>query len=53
MRSFGLKKGDEVISVSNTAVPTISSIVAANGTPRFVDIDPSTYLMDVNKLEKV
>ena len=52
MRSFGLKKGDEVISVSNTAVPTISSIVAANGTPRFVDIDPNSYLMDVNKLEK-
>ncbi len=52
MRSFGLKKGDEVISVSNTAVPTISSIVAANGTPRFVDIDPNSYLMDVNQLEK-
>lgn len=52
MRSFGIKKGDEVISVSNTAVPTISSIVAANGSPVFVDIDPNTFLMDINKLEK-
>ena len=47
----GLQPGDEVITVSNTAVPTVSAIVAAGGVPRFVDIDPATYLMDVSALE--
>jgi len=50
--ALGLKKGDEVITVSNTAVPTVSAIVSAGGVPRFVDIDPETYLMDVSKLEQ-
>jgi aminotransferase EvaB len=47
----GVAAGDEVITVSNTAVPTVSAIVAAGCVPRFVDIDPATYLMDVDKLE--
>jgi len=47
----GIKAGDEVVTVSNTAVPTVSAIVAAGCRPRFVDIDPATYLMDVDKLE--
>lgn len=47
----GVTAGDEVITVSNTAVPTVSAIVAAGCLPRFVDIDPATYLMDVDKLE--
>ncbi len=47
----GIAPGDEVITVSNTAVPTVSAIVSAGGTPRFVDIDPATYLMDAAGLE--
>lgn len=47
----GVKQGDEVVTVSNTAVPTVSAIVNAGGTPRFVDIDPATLLMDTDKLE--
>ncbi|MHC1791704.1 DegT/DnrJ/EryC1/StrS family aminotransferase [Solidesulfovibrio sp.] len=47
----GVAAGDEVITVSNTAVPTVSAIVAAGCVPRFVDIDPATYLMDVDRLE--
>ncbi|WP_300154666.1 DegT/DnrJ/EryC1/StrS family aminotransferase [Solidesulfovibrio sp.] len=47
----GIAPGDEVITVSNTAVPTVSAIVSAGGTPRFVDIDPATYLMDAARLE--
>ena len=44
-----LKKGDEVITASNTAIPTISAIINAGGKPRFVDIDEN-YLIDVKKI---
>ncbi|MBW2292616.1 MAG: DegT/DnrJ/EryC1/StrS family aminotransferase [Deltaproteobacteria bacterium] len=49
--SLGIGEGDEVITVSNTAVPTVSAIVSTGATPRFVDIDPDTYLMDCSKVE--
>lgn len=51
LKALGIGAGDEVITVSNTAVPTVAAIVAAGGTPRFVDIEPKTYLMNVNQLE--
>lgn len=51
LRALGIQAGDEVITTSNTAIPTVSAIVSANGTPRFVDIEPDTYLMDVAQLE--
>jgi aminotransferase EvaB len=50
LRALGLRCGDEVITVANTAVPTVSAIVSAGGVPRFVDIRPGTYLMDVDRL---
>lgn len=50
LRALDIRPGDEVITTSNTAIPTVSAIVAAGGTPRFVDIDPDTYLMDVAQL---
>lgn len=49
--ALGLAPGDEVVTVANTAVPTVSAIVSAGGLPRFVDIDPATYLMDTARLE--
>ncbi|WP_321401364.1 DegT/DnrJ/EryC1/StrS family aminotransferase [Maridesulfovibrio sp.] len=51
LRALGIGEGDEVITVSNTAVPTVSAIVSAGAIPRFVDIDPQTYLMDTDQLE--
>ncbi|MBN1811731.1 MAG: DegT/DnrJ/EryC1/StrS family aminotransferase [Anaerolineae bacterium] len=51
LRAIGIRPGDEVITVANTAVPTVSAIVTAGGVPRFVDIDPATYLMDTARLE--
>jgi len=51
--SLGIGKGDEVITVSNTAIPTVSAIVTVGATPVFVDINPKTYLMDVNNIESV
>ena len=53
MKSLGIGEGDEVITVSNTAVPTVSAIVATGATTVFVDIDPITYLMDVTKIRNV
>ena len=43
--------GDEVIVVAHTAVPTINAISMTGATPVFVDIDPITYVMDVNQVE--
>jgi aminotransferase EvaB len=40
-----------VITVSNTAVPTVSAIVTMGAIPRFVDIEAGTYLMDTAQLE--
>ena len=51
LKALGVGPGDEVITVANTAVPTVSAIVSAGGFPRYVDIDPDTYLMDVAQLE--
>lgn len=42
----GVEYGDYVITVPNTAVPTISAISLAGATPVFVDIDPRNYGMD-------
>ncbi len=52
LKALGIGRGDEVITVPNTAVPTVSAIRAAGATPRFVDIDPATYLLDVRQLER-
>jgi dTDP-3-amino-2,3,6-trideoxy-4-keto-D-glucose/dTDP-3-amino-3,4,6-trideoxy-alpha-D-glucose/dTDP-2,6-dideoxy-D-kanosamine transaminase len=51
LKALGVGQGDEVITVSNTAVPTVCAIVSAGATPVFVDIDPMTYLMDTSRLE--
>jgi dTDP-3-amino-2,3,6-trideoxy-4-keto-D-glucose/dTDP-3-amino-3,4,6-trideoxy-alpha-D-glucose/dTDP-2,6-dideoxy-D-kanosamine transaminase len=53
LKALDVGKDDEVITVANTAVPTVAAIVSTGATPRFVDIDPATYLMDVDQLEAV
>lgn len=50
LRALGVGPGDEVITVSNTAVPTVAAIVSTGATPRFVDIEPDHYLMDPDRL---
>jgi dTDP-4-amino-4,6-dideoxygalactose transaminase len=42
----GIGRGDEVITVAHTAVPTINAISLRGAKPVFVDIDPTTYTMD-------
>jgi aminotransferase EvaB len=51
LRALNLGPGDEVITTSNTAIPTVSAIVTAGATPRFVDVEADTCLMDVSQLE--
>jgi dTDP-3-amino-2,3,6-trideoxy-4-keto-D-glucose/dTDP-3-amino-3,4,6-trideoxy-alpha-D-glucose/dTDP-2,6-dideoxy-D-kanosamine transaminase len=46
LRAIGVRPGDEVITVANTAAPTVVAIDAVGARARFVDIDPHTYLMD-------
>jgi dTDP-4-amino-4,6-dideoxygalactose transaminase len=52
LRAIGISPGDEVITVPNTAVPTVVAIVEANAKPVLVDVDPNTHNMDPSKLEK-
>lgn len=49
--ALGIEPGDEVITVANTAVPTVSAIRMVKATPVFVDVDPTTALMDLEKVE--
>jgi dTDP-4-amino-4,6-dideoxygalactose transaminase len=47
-----VKEGDEVITVSHTAVATVAAIRLAGATPVFVDIDPDFYGLDSQALQK-
>lgn len=49
--SLDIGPGDEVITLSNTAVPTCSAISMAGAKPVFVDIDSTYYTMDVKQVE--
>ena len=51
LKSIGVKTGDEIITVANTAIPTVSAIVNAGGTPKLVDVGDD-YLIDVNKIQQ-
>jgi len=51
LRAMEIGPGDEVITVSHTFIATAEAIILAGATPVFVDIDPSTYLMDVTQVE--
>jgi dTDP-4-amino-4,6-dideoxygalactose transaminase len=48
----GIGHGDEVATVSHTAVATVAAIELAGARPVFVDIDPVTYNLDPGFLKK-
>lgn len=53
LRAIEIKPGDEVITVSHTAVATVAAIEAAGAIPVFVDIDPNFYTMEPDQLGEV
>jgi dTDP-4-amino-4,6-dideoxygalactose transaminase len=51
LKSYGIKEGDEVITVPNSFIATAEAIVQCGAKPVFVDICEDTMLIDVNKIE--
>ena len=51
LRAMDVGAGDEVITVSHTFIATVEAIILTGAKPVLVDIDPSTYLMDVSQVE--
>jgi dTDP-4-amino-4,6-dideoxygalactose transaminase len=50
LRVLGVKPGAEVITTPFTAIPTIGAIIEAGAVPVLVDIDPDTYLVDLDQV---
>lgn len=48
----GIKEGDEVIVTPITFAASSNCVLYCGGKPIFVDIDPKTYNIDVNKIEE-
>ena len=51
LKALNIGNGDKVITVPNTAIPTVSAIRQAGAEPVFVDVNESA-LIDVNKIEE-
>lgn len=53
LRALEIGGGDEVITVSHTAVATVAAIEAAGAVPVLVDVDPRYYTLDPAQLAEV
>ena len=51
LKSLGISKGDEVITVSNTWISTAETITQAGAKPVFIDID-EFHNIDISQIEK-
>lgn len=49
LRACEVGPGDEVITTANTFIATVEAIVMAGARPVFVDVDPLTQTMDVER----
>src|SRR4051812_9810261 len=52
LRTLGVGPGHEVITAANTFIATSEAIRMAGAQVVFVDVNPTTYLLDVEQLEK-
>ena len=53
LKALGVKAGDEVITVSHSAVATVAAIEMAGAVPVLADIEPDTRCMDPEKIIKL
>ena len=51
LSGLGIKKNDEIITVSNTAIPTVSAIKNCGAKAKFIDVG-SDYLINSDNIEK-
>lgn len=51
LHAADIGSGDEVITVSHTAMPTVTAIEATGAIPVLVDIDPATYTINPEAME--
>lgn len=52
LRAVGVGPGDEVITTPYTFIATVNATIMVGATPIFVDIDPDTAAIDVNRIEE-
>jgi dTDP-4-amino-4,6-dideoxygalactose transaminase len=52
LKVLGIGRGDEVITVANSFIATSEAITMTGARVVFVDIDPKTYNIDVNRIEE-
>ena len=53
IRALDIGPGDEIITVSHTAVATVAAIEAAGAIPVLVDVDPIYYTLNPEQLQEV
>lgn len=51
LKALGISTGDEVITVANTATPTVSAIRMTGAVPVFVDINENDFNMNTGLIE--
>jgi dTDP-4-amino-4,6-dideoxygalactose transaminase len=51
LKALDIGLGDEVITVSHTAVATVAAIIACGATPVLVDVDPLYFTIDPASIE--
>lgn len=52
LKACKIGPGDEVITVSHTAVATVAAIELSGATPVLVDISPDTYTIDPDRIDE-
>lgn len=53
LRALRIGQNDDVVTVSHTFIATVEPVGMVGAKPIFVDIDPNTYTIDAQKIEKV
>jgi len=53
LKAIGINEGDEVITAPNSFIATGSTVALCGAKPIFADIDPETYNLDPNNVEKI